>query len=52
MNLFENIHIKGYRRLYDVPIKMRPLTVMIGANGVGKTSLLTILSLCKADLIP
>jgi predicted ATPase len=49
MNLFENIHIKGYRRLYNVPIKMRPLTVMIGANGVGKTSLLEIFLLLAAS---
>ncbi|MCF4965862.1 AAA family ATPase [Nostoc sp. CMAA1605] len=49
MNLFENIHIHGYRRLYDLSIKMRPLTVMIGANGVGKTSLLEIFLLLAAS---
>ncbi|MBG1257927.1 AAA family ATPase [Nostoc commune] len=49
MNSFENIKIEGYRRLYDVQIKMRPLTVMIGANGVGKTSLLEIFLLLAAS---
>jgi predicted ATPase len=42
---FGQITVKGYRRLYNVPLEMRPLTVMIGANGVGKTSFLDVLSL-------
>ncbi|WP_016953616.1 AAA family ATPase [Anabaena sp. PCC 7108] len=49
MNSFESIKIEGYRRLYSVKINMRPLTVMIGANGVGKTSLLEIFSLLAAS---
>ncbi len=51
MNSFESITIEGYRRLYNVQIDMheRPLTVMIGANGVGKTSLLEIFSLLAAS---
>jgi predicted ATPase len=42
MNSFQYIAIEGYRRLFNVQVEMRPLTVMIGANGVGKTSLLEI----------
>lgn len=49
MNSFESIKIEGYRRLYDVQINMRPLTVMIGANGVGKTFLLEIFLLLAAS---
>jgi predicted ATPase len=51
MNSFESITIEGYRRLYNVQVDMheRPLTVMIGANGVGKTSLLEIFSLLAAS---
>jgi len=51
MNLFESITIQGYRRLFNVQVDMRdrPLTVMIGANGVGKTSLLEIFSLLAAS---
>lgn len=48
MNRFESIHIQGYRRLLDVPLQMRPLTVMIGANGAGKTSFLEVWSLLAA----
>ncbi len=40
MSQFESIHIQGFRRLVDVNLKLRPLMVMIGANGCGKTSLL------------
>ncbi|MBI3650220.1 MAG: AAA family ATPase [Acidobacteria bacterium] len=49
MSKFEFIHIEGYRRLFDVPLVMRDLTVMIGANGVGKTSLLDVFSLLAAS---
>jgi len=49
MNSFEHINIEGYRRLFSVQFDMRPLTVMIGANGVGKTSLLEIFSLLAAS---
>jgi predicted ATPase len=45
MNSFEHITIEGYRRLFSVQLEMRPLTVMIGANGVGKTSFLEVFSL-------
>jgi predicted ATPase len=45
MNTFEQITIEGFRRLFSVAVDMRPLTVMIGANGVGKTSLLETFSL-------
>ena len=45
MNAFEHITIEGFRRLFSVSVDMRPLTVMIGANGVGKTSLLETFSL-------
>ncbi|MFB2917458.1 AAA family ATPase [Aerosakkonema funiforme] len=38
MNSFESISVKGFRRLFSVEIELRPLTVMIGANGVGKSS--------------
>jgi predicted ATPase len=45
MNTFEQITIEGFRRLFSVQVDMRPLTVLIGANGVGKTSFLEIFSL-------
>ena len=45
MNTFEHITIESFRRLFSVQVDMRPLAVMIGANGVGKTSLLETFSL-------
>ncbi|RKZ48348.1 MAG: ABC transporter ATP-binding protein [Candidatus Parabeggiatoa sp. nov. 2] len=39
------INIAGYRRLFSIDMEMRPLTVMIGANGVGKTSVLEVFDL-------
>ncbi|MDM8551449.1 AAA family ATPase [Desulfobacterales bacterium HSG2] len=46
---FKKIGIRGYRRLFSVNMEMRPLSVMIGANGVGKTSLLEVFSLLAAS---
>jgi predicted ATPase len=46
---FEQISIHGYRRLFSLSLEMRPLAVLIGANGVGKTSLLEVFSLLSAS---
>ncbi len=46
---FENISVKGFRRLENINLEMRDLTVMIGANGSGKTSFLDILSILSAS---
>lgn len=49
MSKFKRIRIKGFRRLNEVDLELRPLTVMIGANGVGKTSILDVFSLLSAS---
>jgi len=46
---FKHVSIKGYRRLFSVEVPIKPLTVMIGANGVGKTAFLEVLSLLAAS---
>ena len=37
---FQRLKVKGFRRLLDDDLELRPLNVLIGANGVGKTSIL------------
>ncbi len=49
MNIFEKIHVQGFRRLHDVDLKLKPLNVVIGANGSGKTSFLDVLTLLAAS---
>jgi len=49
MNKINRIRVGGFRRLYDVDLQVRPLMVLIGANGVGKTSLLDALSVLSAS---
>src|SRR5713101_3345107 len=49
MNRFERIHVKCFRRLCDVDLSLKPLNVMIGANGSGKTSLLDVFSFLSAS---
>jgi predicted ATPase len=45
LSRFSKIRIQGFRRLFDVELELRSLSVMIGANGTGKTSVLDVLSL-------
>jgi len=45
MNRFKCASFAGFRRLYNLTLEMRPLIVMIGANGVGKSSVLDAFSL-------
>ena len=46
---FQRIKIDGFRRLASVDLALRPMMVMIGANGVGKTSLLDAVSLLSSS---
>jgi predicted ATPase len=49
MNKISRLKIDGFRRLHAIDLPIRPLMVLIGANGVGKTSLLDALSLLSAS---
>jgi len=48
MTTLSRMRVRGYRRLVDVDLTMKPFCVLIGANGVGKTSFLEVLSLLSA----
>ena len=45
----KRIGIQGFKRLLDISLDMRPMMVMIGANGSGKTSFMDALSLVAAS---
>ncbi len=45
----ERISITGFRRLKKIDLQMRPLMVMIGANGAGKTSFMDAISVLAAS---
>ncbi len=49
MHEVKRIRISGFRRLRDVNIEMRSLMVLIGANGVGKSSILDAVSLLSSS---
>jgi predicted ATPase len=46
---FGRLTVEGFRRLRDVQLDLHPLSVMIGANGTGKTSVLDVLSLLASS---
>ncbi len=48
MTTLNRLHVRGYRRLHDIDLQMKPFMVLIGANGSGKTSFLEVLSLLSA----
>ena len=45
LRYFSQIHIEGFRRLFNFQLELRPLCVLVGANSSGKTSLLDAFSL-------
>jgi predicted ATPase len=49
MYRFNRIKISGFRRLHAVDLPVRPFMALIGANGVGKTSLLDAFSILSAS---
>lgn len=49
MYKINRIRIAGFRRLQELDLPVRPFMVLIGANGVGKTSLLDVFSLLSAS---
>lgn len=48
---FTRLQISGYRRLADIDLELRPLNVLIGANGVGKSSILDVFNLLAASAL-
>jgi len=49
MYKINRVKINGFRRLKEVDLQVRPFMVLIGANGVGKTSMLDAFSLLSAS---
>lgn len=49
MHKINRIKINGFRRLLSVDLPVRPFMVLIGANGVGKSSMLDAFSLLSAS---
>jgi predicted ATPase len=46
---FSQLEVGGYRRLRQVEMQLAPLNVLIGANGVGKSSILEVVDLLAAS---
>ena len=42
--LIDKIRIKNFRALKDIEINLKPVTILVGANNSGKTTLLRALN--------
>jgi energy-coupling factor transporter ATP-binding protein EcfA2 len=42
--LLQRLHIRNYRSIADATVELRPFTVLVGANGSGKSNLLKLLN--------
>ena len=43
--MLEKIEIKGYKSIKDISLDLKPINILIGANGVGKSNFITFFSL-------
>ncbi|MEM9460695.1 MAG: AAA family ATPase [Myxococcota bacterium] len=49
--MIERLQVRGYKSLVDVEVELGPLTVFVGANGSGKTSVLEAINLLQTLLL-
>ena len=45
MTTLKNVEIKGFRSIKEIQLELRPLNVLIGANGAGKSNLIAFFKL-------
>ena len=48
--MIEYIEIKGYKSIKELKLKLRPINLLIGSNGVGKTNFISFFKLLEAIL--
>ena len=41
MNRFQRLHLEGFKSIREMDLELEPLTVLIGANGAGKSNLVS-----------
>lgn len=46
-NRLEHIHIKGYKSIQHLDLKIRDLNILIGANGAGKSNFISVFRLLR-----
>jgi predicted ATPase len=47
MHLLKRIELKGYKSIKNMDLELRPLNVLIGANGAGKSNLISFFKLLE-----
>lgn len=49
--MLTRLHVRGYKALRDVQVAFEPMTVIVGPNGCGKTSVLDAISLVRDSAV-
>lgn len=50
--MLTHLQLRGYKSIKDLDLELRPLNVLIGANGAGKSNLLSFFDMLQAMLLP
>ncbi|MCB0376589.1 MAG: AAA family ATPase, partial [Sinomicrobium sp.] len=45
--MIENIEIRNYKSIRELNLLLRPINILIGANGVGKSNFISFFELLK-----
>ena len=48
--MFTKLHVRGFKRLQDVALDLSRITVLVGPNNAGKSSVLQLLAVLKQSL--
>ena len=48
--MITNIEIKGYKSIINMELELRPINILIGSNGVGKSNFISFFKLLRAIL--
>ena len=43
--MLDKIRIKGYKSIRELELKLKPINILIGSNGVGKTNFISFFKL-------
>ena len=47
LRLLKRLHLKGYKSFREINIELRPINILIGANGAGKSNFISLFKMLR-----